>query len=533
MIYTSNNSSTSGNSTDENTQKKISSFVEELQLILNPHDLHIDDNETKKAETNTLSIKAKVIGLGYPRTIEQLQMIVKVAGNFEIPLYTVSQGKNIGYGEMTPSGALQFIVNLKYLNAIREFDEVKGEILVEPGVTQQQLSNYLKDIKANYWADMTGASPEASIVGNTLEAGFGHTPLGDHRKHILQMDLLLADGSLITTSQMPSIGPDLAQLFVQSNFAIVTAIRIPLYPIPEEVVTFTISFNSDKEFYKGISILSALRKDGTITSLAHTGNSTRALMTSSRFPTDCNTNQILSEKDCHQILNKNSPIYVGYWTTVGGLYGYKEDIKNKQKRIKRAFNKTAKVKFFTNRKMNIFDKLLNSRLAKSIKSLDLIRNSFASLKAIHGIMRGQPSNHPSENIYWRVNEFEKLGLMWHAPVIPATETDTELLLSSARAVYTKYGFEMPVTLTVIDNKNLTAVFNISYDKTNQHETKTAHAAYKELNEMTTSLGYLPYRCGLASDAKSYYSDAQYKFIKKIKAALDPKKIIAPGRYGIE
>lgn len=88
-----------------------------------------------------------------------------------------------------------------------------------------------------------------------------------------------------------------------------------LYPIPEDVVTFTISFNSDKEFYKGISILSALRKDGTITSLAHTGNSTRALMASSRFPTECDASQILNEKDCHQILNRNS---YSFWSRFAG-----------------------------------------------------------------------------------------------------------------------------------------------------------------------------------------------------------------------
>lgn len=517
---------------EQTLEIKKNSFIQSLQLILDPCDIHINDSESALAETNSLSIGRAVVGIVYPRTLEQLQCVVQSASKYQVALYPISQGKNIGYGGMTPTGSHQLVVNLKYLNSIREFDSHNGEVVVEPGVTQEQLANFLKNNNAKFWADVTGASPEASIIGNTLESGFGHTPIGDHRKHILQMEILLADGSMLSTSEMPAIGPDLAQLFVQSNFAIVTAIRIPLFPIPEQTVTFTISFSSDESFLAGVSILSALRKDGTISSLAHTGNATRALMTSSRFPIGYDREQILTEKQCYEILNQKSPINFGAWATVGGIYGYKDDVKNKQKRIAKALKGTAQVKFFSDKKMVFIDKWLHSSLALKIKSLNFIRGSFASLKALHGIIRGQPSNHPSENILWRVNKIENLGLMWLAPVIPATEKDCATLLKVAREIYSNHKFEMPITLTLIDAKHMTAVFNISYDKTNSEETTRAHSAYKNLSEATLKLGYLPYRCGLASQAKNYYSQAQYNFLHKIKMALDPNRILAPGRYGI-
>ena len=508
------------------------SFVKALQLILDPRDLHLNDSESALAETNTLSIARSVLGVVYPRNIEQLKNILSVASKYKVSLYPVSQGKNIGYGEMTPTTAAQLVVGLKYLNAIRSFDSNNGEVVVEPGVTQAQLAAFLKHQGAKFIADMTGASPEASIVGNCLEAGFGHTPLGDHRKNILQMEVLLADGTLLQTAEMPGIGPDLTQLFVQSNFGIVTAIRIPLFAVPEKIVTFTLSFASQEAFFKGISVLSALRKDGTIPSLAHTGNSVRTLMTSSRFPKNYDRLRVLSEKDCHEILNQRSPIDFGLWSSVGGFYGYADDIKNKQKRLKKALKGIAQVKFFTDSKINFLDQLLNSKLALKIKSLDFIRGSFSSLKGLHGIIRGQPSNHPSQNILWRVDQMKDLGLIWHAPVVPATEKDCSALLASARKVYADFGFEMPVTLTLIDAKHMVAVFNISYDKSNAEETARAQEAYQNLNQVTTSLGYLPYRCGLLSKSASYYTTEQYDFLQKIKSVLDPKKILAPGRYGI-
>ncbi len=520
------------NSTNLNKQTEKESFINSLRLIVDAHDLHLNNSETAKAETNTLSVSRSVVGVVYPRTMQQLQRIVKAAGQFSIALYPVSQGKNIGYGDMTPTGNDQLVVVLKHLNAIREFDEINGEVVVEPGVTQIQLAQYLKEKNAKYWADATGASPEASLIGNTLESGFGHTPLGDHRKHILQMQVMLADGSILETAEMPAIGPDLAQLFVQSNFGIVTAIRIPLFPIPEKTVTFTISFADDQAFYSGISILSALRKDGTIASLAHTGNATRALMTSSRFPANRDRSQILNESDCHAILNEKSPIDFGAWATIGGIYGYKSDVRNKQKRMQKTLKGIAEIKFFSDEKINFLNKLLHSKLSLKIKSLDFIRGSFASLKALHEIIRGQPSYYPSKNIFWRVNKAENLGLIWHAPVIPATNADCSALLEAARGVYAKYQFEMPVTLTLINAKFMTAVFNISYDKTDSAQTARAHAAYKDLSTITNQLGYLPYRCGLISDPTINYNSKQFEFLQKMKFALDPKNILAPGRYGI-
>lgn len=508
------------------------SFVQSLQLILDARDLNVQNFESANAESNTLSVHQDVIGVAYPRSLEQLQMIVKAAGKFNVALYPVSQGKNIGYGEMTPTTSGQLVVGLKYLNQIREYDSHNGEVLIEPGVTQAQLAQFLKERDSKFWADVTGASPEASLIGNTLEAGFGHTPIGDHRKHILQLEVMLADGSLLKTAEMPALGPDLAQLFVQSNFGIVTAMRIPLFLIPEETVTFALSFDSDEKFFEGIRILSDLRRDGTITSLAHSGNATRALMTSSRFPSGMDRGYVLSEAECHQILNQNSPIDFGAWACVGGLYGYRSEVRAKKARIKKALKGTARLKFFSDRKIEKLHRVIHSGLAKRFRSLDFARSALTSLRALHGILRGQPSNHPSQNIFWRVDSFEKLGLIWHAPVIPATPQDCHALLSAARQVFAEARFEMPVTLTLIDAKHMTAVFNISYDKSSPEETARAHTAYRNLQDATHRLGYAPYRAGLLSKVLQNYSGPQYEFLQKLKGALDPQNILAPGRYGL-
>lgn len=510
----------------------IKDFTTALESILNAGDLHLNDAIAEAAANNTLGVTQNVVGVAHPRTLHQVSQIVNAANRFEIALYPVSQGKNIGYGEMTPHEENQLVINLKNLNAIREYDDINGEVVVEPGVTQQQLSDFLKDKNSRFMADMTGASPEASIIGNTLEAGFGHSPLGDHRKHILAMEVILANGQVMTTGEMPSVGPDLAQLFVQSNFGVVTALRIPLFRMPEKILIFALSFQSDDDYFKSVMVLRDLRQQGIITSLVHTANSTRTLMTSSRFPSEIDRAQVLDEKQCREILNSKSPIDVGAWTAIGGLYGMKSEVSEKAARIKKAFQGLAKVRIFSDRKLNTIIGLLNSAPALKLKKLDLLRTSFKSLKALHGILHGQPSYVPSENIFWRVNNMAQMGLAWHAPVIPATSSDLSILITSTRPIFAKYGFEMPVTLTMINHKHLTAVFNINFDKTSPDETRRARLAYKELSDLTSELGYEPYRLGLNGNANKIYGSVKSQFLKEIKRAIDPKNILAPGRYGL-
>lgn len=512
--------------------EQFKSFLDNLRTILSPDDIHIDDADASAASSNSLSIARRILGLATPRTFEQLRLIVIAAANFRVPIYPVSRGKNVGYGDMSPVQENQFIINLQHMNSIREYDETHGEVVVEPGVSQGQLARFLRENGGVYMADVTGATPDASIIGNTLEAGFGHTPLGDHRKNILEMEILLADGSVLRTEEMPVVGPDLAQLFIQSNFGIVTALRIPIYPTPEKCLTYTISFESDSSFFRGVSCLKELRKRGVITSLVHSANATRTLMTSSRFPAGLDPAIVLSDEDCLGLYNERSLIKIGAWTSIGAFYGSKSEVRAKAKSLASALRGVGKVEFFSDLKIDLLDSLLKLPLIQRMKSLELARKSFASLKALHGILRGEPSSEPSENIYWRITQKERLGLMWFAPVVPANPEDIESLLRAAREIYAKYGFEMAVTFTLITSKKMTAVFSISFDKCDPREVERAHRAYAELSSRHKALGYHPYRLGIMG-AGYEYDRIKAKVLTAIKRAMDPLNILAPGRYGLD
>ena len=116
----------------------------------------------------------------FPRSTEDTVSLVKIAFQRRIPLHPISKGKNWGYGDATPPGPGQVIVDFSRMNRILELNRESAYVVVEPGVTQGQLARCLADNGGGLWMDSTGAGPEARLVGNALDRGFGHTRYGDH-----------------------------------------------------------------------------------------------------------------------------------------------------------------------------------------------------------------------------------------------------------------------------------------------------------------------------------------------------------------
>lgn len=507
-------------------------FLTEVQKFISPEDCHIDNHVSATAANNTLGFKPSIIGIVFPRDTNQLTRLVSLAKAHQIGIHTVSQGKNVGYGDMTPAQANQLIINLSFLNQILDYDPRGGTIVVQPGVTQQQLSDFLIGQGGEFWADMTGASPSSSIIGNTIDGGFGHTPLGNHRKHILSVEVLLENGQILKTLEMPATGPDLSQLFVQTNFGIVLSMRIPLLRAPEKALTYTVSLNSDESLGAAIEIFRKLQLSGVVESLVHIGNSTRTLMTSTAFPSEISREVTIDEQHARRILKDRLGLDPGAWTAVGCLYGFKSEVKEKARFLEAAFRDCGKVRFVTDQKLNLVSWILNLKILANFKRVAMIRRSVDSLRAIHGLMRGRPSSVPIDNILWRTTTSESCGLIWHAPVVSNSKEDMHRLLLASRTTFAKFGFEMPLTLTLINPRKAIAVFNINFDRSRSNETERAQTAYKELGEQCRKMGFSSYRYSILGQPVVTENVPHEKLLNGLKKLFDPDCILAPGRYGL-
>ncbi len=150
----------------------------EWESVLGPTHVVREPGALRVAGTATFATQSRVQAILRPADREQVQACVRVANRARVSIYPFSTGKNWGYGSRVPveDGVL---LDLGRLNRIVEFDEELAYVTLEPGVTQQQLFDFLRERQSRLWMHATGASPDASIIGNTMERGFGHTPMGD------------------------------------------------------------------------------------------------------------------------------------------------------------------------------------------------------------------------------------------------------------------------------------------------------------------------------------------------------------------
>lgn len=505
-------------------------FLDSAVGILGPSNIVSDQEQIQLKTQNSLAIDRAVPAILYPNKASQIVSLVKLASDCDIEIYAVSRGRNIGYGETNPPRHGQVVISLEKMNQITSFDPHLGEVTLGPGVTQIQLADFLKSQGDEWIADVTGAPSDASLVGNTLDGGFGHTPLGNHREHILELEAVLGNGQILRTGRFPGLGPNLAGLFVQSNFGIVTSLRIPLLRKPERILTYLVNFKSEDDFTTSIPILLKLRQIGVIQNLMHVANATRIYMSTNHFPCHLSQETVLSDIDCRNLM-KVPLLTPPLWAGVGGLYGSKSQVKESARLLKKALKGRGKVQFFSTNKVKWLRRFARLIFWRSPTTYSDVTSRLDSIDAIHGLCQGVPTDRPYEHIHWRGSTLSELGLVWISPVISASPTAAHQLIHVLAPVFSKFGFELPITMTFIDHAHLVCVLNLCFDKSSPKDVARAHQAYQMIEQTLIRHKIHQYRKGILSQESCIPND-RLATIRVLKSAMDPNGILAVGRYGI-
>ena len=70
-----------------------------------------------------------------PGSVEEIQAVLRIANAARLPLWTVSRGRNLGYGGPAPRVRGSVVVELSRMNRVLEVDEDLRYALLEPGVS--------------------------------------------------------------------------------------------------------------------------------------------------------------------------------------------------------------------------------------------------------------------------------------------------------------------------------------------------------------------------------------------------------------
>ena len=176
--------------------------LKEIGRIIGPDNVIVDDEKIVPYDKIMIPVPESQhapSAVITPGSAEEIQRIMKVLNRRKIPVYPISTGKNIGYGSAAPVQRGQVIMDLKRMNRILEVDPELCTALVEPGVTYQQLYDYIQEHKLPLWFSCPAPSAIAGPVGNMLDRGVGYTPYGEHFLFSCGMEVVLANGDLLRT----------------------------------------------------------------------------------------------------------------------------------------------------------------------------------------------------------------------------------------------------------------------------------------------------------------------------------------------
>ncbi|KAH6976477.1 hypothetical protein BKA56DRAFT_633675 [Ilyonectria sp. MPI-CAGE-AT-0026] len=467
-----------------------------------------------------------------PGSVDELRKILRVANEFGIPFWTFSRGKNLGYGGPAPRLNGSVALDLHRMNKIIEVDDEFAYAVVEPGVTFNDLYNYCVKNNKKVWPSMPSLA-WGSVTGNTLDRGTGFGSNSNHHQCIAGLEVMLADGDVVRTGQFgisnsPSaflsrftFGPSLEGLFLQSNLGVVTRISIWMTPQPPAFISCSFSMPKEEDVGVMVDALGKMRQNGTIPNVVWITNFVEWLCIQGRRSKFWKGQGPIPDWRLEELQKEFN---VGFWTAKWGLYGPKRiieaqlaEIEDQLKRVAPAGTLTGKLFVGEN------GKLLEAEVVPPEHGLMLV---------------GVPSLFSLPLMEWAILN-DKTGKAAHgdyAPVIPSSGKRIVEWIRACKPIYRAAGVDFMADF-FMHERHVIFTNMYAYDQQDPEQCKQVERLYMGMFEESKRKGYGMYRAhvrhmDLIAGLNDFNNHAYTRVVEKLKDALDPRGILAPGKQGI-
>jgi len=223
-------------------------FLLELARAVGPDGLFTEASDLLTYESDALvHLRATPDAVVLPRTAAQVQQIVKLCRREGVPFVARGHGTGLSGGALPVKNGI--VIGLSRMNRILDVDIPNLRAVVEPGVTNLEISKHVAPFGC-YYAPDPSSQVVCSIGGNIAENSGGAHCLkyGFTVHHVLGVEAVLPDGDLVHLGGpvLDTPGLDLLGVLVGSEgtLAIVTKATVRLLRRPEKVSTLLAGFRS-------------------------------------------------------------------------------------------------------------------------------------------------------------------------------------------------------------------------------------------------------------------------------------------------
>jgi 4-cresol dehydrogenase (hydroxylating) len=481
-----------------------------------------------------------------PTSTEQVQQIVRIANRYRIPLYTISTGKNLGYGGSAPAYSGSVVLDLKRMNRIIEVNEANAYALVEPGVSYFDLYRYIQEHKLKVWIDCPDPG-WGSVIGNALDRGGGYTA-ANYRNHFdahCGMEVVLPSGELLRTGMgaIPNsqtwqqyktgCGPWVDGIFSQSNYGIVTKMGFWLMPEPEAYLRCVVSTPRFEDLSPLVETLNYLENSRITSGFPDISSPLLGYPPIGQIQLFMENGPPALEKEHLGLLASTKAGYsaeleaygirkgMAYWELWLSFFGPMEVIEAQWNSAQRHFSKIAGARF------RVADRL---KLPLDPAKASLYHEPELGVPSLRAFSIGARSPY---------NPTPSKGHMWFSPIVPRTAA----AIIEVNRVFSEAARELDMPL--FRSFSLPAcfwersfIFILATPVTEDPATnKRYREGFKKLIKIGGDHGWGEYRTApvfqkSVMDVYSFNDHALQRFHETLKDAIDPNGILSAGRYAI-
>ena len=454
-----------------------------------------------------------------PADIEEVRAALRVAAQYDVPLWPISRGKNLGYGGAAARVAGTIMLDLSRLRQIA-FDAASGTVVVEPGVSFYDLHDYLQTNALPYWLSVP-ANSWGSVLGNALDRGLGFGANGDHAGSIRGLEIVLADGDVVRTGTAAltggpggpggpgwtgaGLGPSADQLFVQSNLGIVTRMSLALMPRPEAMLGLELDFDRAEDIAAIIDTLAPMRRERLLTANPVVQDWLAVAALRSRRGDWIGASEPLCQETAATIRHK---LGIGWWRVSLRVHGRTQ--------------------------------VARAALAVVEREVARLRPSRLERTAWHD---GDPPDHslwggtPGSHALTALNWHRGRGGQSRSSVILPHEGGAALAWTRDAEITCRTAAIDCETRLVVDENRVIGEWVLAFDQDDPAMTARVEPLMRALIAQANKAGLGTHRThlaamDLAAQGYGWNDGALMRLNERLKDALDPQGLIAPGKSGI-